>query len=551
MTKDSHLDPKRIKTPPREVEINNILFKPIEGVQYRYRYWDIEAECLRTNTPFEEQIAKIICNDLFFIVYFILRIPSANHPYVINACREVELGPDSDTLDLWHRESYKSTIITVAETIQSILRNPEERIGIFSFSQRAALSLFRTIKQTFETSELLKICFPHTLYANPESEAFKWSDESGLYVRRQSVAREATLEAWSLLEGQPIGKHFTKIVYDDVETDISVSNPDTAAKLIQAFEMSLNLGSDGFCHRVVGTTYAHYGLLEHLKAKKLPDGSPLYHTRVKPATEDGSFNGKSVLLSEKRLAHLRTNRRTFYSQQLLNPTPSHDIALDQKLLQDIEPSKIPEGLFKFMTIDGAGDRKATAKRESDSWAFAVCGVVPRMDDLGLSDLYILDLHIEPMDIVSAMKTTVDIYRRNGRILKLGIEKVGMSSTEIHVTNTLRASGIHVSLESGSLAVVSPRGRSKETRIEQCLAWPLSNSRIWISTAIPEVHRSRLRLEMEKFPFWHDDGLDAIAYQYDLIKEYRFGTPQAPAKPKPIRHRRIGDSLSNYSWMSIN
>ena len=39
--------------------------------------------------------------------------------------------------------------------------------------------------------------------------------------------------------------------------------------------------------------------------------------------------------------------------------------------------------------------------------------------------------------------------------------------------------------------------------------------------IPEVYIEKIRDEMDKFPFFHVDILDMMAYVYDMMKEYDF------------------------------
>jgi hypothetical protein len=70
-------------------------------------------------------------------------------------------------------------------------------------------------------------------------------------------------------------------------------------------------------------------------------------------------------------------------------------------------------------------------------------------------------------------------------------------------------------------LLRPAGRSKNNRIESALQWPLNNSKLHYSTAIPEKYIDAIKEEMNKFPFFHVDILDAWAYAYDLIKEFRF------------------------------
>jgi hypothetical protein len=54
-----------------------------------------------------------------------------------------------------------------------------------------------------------------------------------------------------------------------------------------------------------------------------------------------------------------------------------------------------------------------------------------------------------------------------------------------------------------------------------LQWPLNNGKLFYSKAIPQKYIDALIEEMNKFPFYHVDILDMLAYAYDLFKEYRF------------------------------
>jgi hypothetical protein len=88
--------------------------------------------------------------DLFFIVQFVLKIPIANHPFVVRMCREVEDGPQDYTLDVWAREHFKSSIITIAETIQYVLGHPNDAVGIFSYVRPVAKKFLFSIKELFQ-----------------------------------------------------------------------------------------------------------------------------------------------------------------------------------------------------------------------------------------------------------------------------------------------------------------------------------------------------------------------------------------------------------------
>ena len=148
----------------------------------------------------------------------------AEDQWVLDRCREVQANPNG-YLDLWARGHYKSTIGTFALTIQRILNEPEQVRCIFSFVRPIAKAFLRQIKVEFETNEELKTLFPEVLWANPAKEAPKWSEDDGLVIKRKGNPKEATLEAWGLVDGATTSKHFDDLIYDDVVEIKSVNTP--------------------------------------------------------------------------------------------------------------------------------------------------------------------------------------------------------------------------------------------------------------------------------------------------------------------------------------
>jgi len=169
-------------------------------------------------------------------------------------CREVQSDPNG-YVDLWFREGGKSTVITIALTIQDILCDPEITIGIFSHTRPIAKSFLRAIKREFESNLFLKKLFPDILYADPQTESPKWAEDQGITVKRNGNPPEATIEAHGLVDGAPTGRHFQLRVYDDVVTLESVSTPEQMRKVLDALDMSSNLGKRGGLMRMIGTRY--------------------------------------------------------------------------------------------------------------------------------------------------------------------------------------------------------------------------------------------------------------------------------------------------------
>lgn len=246
-----------------------------------------------------EFLRELARTDLFFLLTRVLNRADADRDWLFDRCNEVQAAPDG-YLDLWAREHYKSTIITFALTIQEILKNPEITIGIFSHTRPIAKGFLRQIKREFELNEHLKALFPEVLYENPRKESPKWSEDDGIVVRRATNPKEATVEAWGLVDGQPTSKHYALMIYDDVVTRESVTTPDMIAKTTDAWALSRNLSSEqGGLTRYIGTRYhANDTWAEIIRRKAAVP-------RLHPPTDNGKADGTPVLLTPERLAKKR------------------------------------------------------------------------------------------------------------------------------------------------------------------------------------------------------------------------------------------------------
>lgn len=517
----------------RVVEINGMKFQRRSDCKYKVCPYKLVDELVRLRgfTPEQQKaeplqneinlVRNVIQQDLWFLVYFVMRNPLANHPFVIQACKEIQ-AETGDSLEEWARDHLKTTIIS-ARQVQKVLNDPERRIALFSATRPLAIKIQNLIKSVLE-SQIIVECFYDIVYENPSKDAPKWSEapEGGLIVKRKGFYKEATFSSWGLIEGMPTGDHYTDMVFDDIVVQ-DQQGPEITAKVCDNFDMAENIGTRDRQITVVGTPYRHDDALAYIRGKTDPvTGKKLFKHRKKPATVDGTFNGKSVFLPEATLAKKRAGKiYFFFCQQLIDPTPRGFEKLNPDHLILVPKRSVPEGLYKFMMIDPSGDKGRRQDRAADAWAMMVVGVRPFRDGLGQSDVYILDMLIREMDLFTAQKEAVDMVCRNGRILKLGIEKVGQSTMEIHICSALRARKRFYSVEAGNLEILKPGGRSKELRIESAVSWPLKNGKIHIVDTVPIADRNTFALEMEKFPAGKDNGLDGFSYVYDIIKNYRF------------------------------
>jgi predicted phage terminase large subunit-like protein len=367
------------------------------------------------------QAARRLClGDLYFLLTRVLGRADIRRDWLHDRCLEVQDSPDAH-LDLWAREHYKSTIITFGKTIQDILSDPEVTVGIFSFNRPVAKAFLRQIKREFESNETLKELFPDVLWENPQKESPKWSEDEGIIVKRKGNPKEATVEAWGLVDGQPTSKHYGLVVYDDVVTRESVTSPDMIAKVTEAWELSLNLGAAGGRVRYIGTRY--HGSDTYRTIMEREAAAP----RVYPATADGKVDGEPALMTPEVLAKKRREMGpyTFGCQMLQDPRADEAQGFKEEWLRFYEPGPL-DNLNLYVLVDPAGEKK----RGSDYSVFLVVG-------LGADEnYYLVDMVRDRLNLTergAALMRLHRTYRPRG----VGYEKYGIMA-DIEFVQTLQA-----------------------------------------------------------------------------------------------------------------
>lgn len=403
--------------------------------------------------PDRTKIFRHLCQtDRYFLLRYVFNRKDMEHPWLFARCREVDASPDGH-IDLWSREHYKSSIITYAGIIQAIIRNPEETIGIFSHTRPIAKSFLRQIKRELETNELLKSIFPDILFQNPEQESPQWSEETGIVVRRSGNPKEATVEAWGLVDGMPTAKHFSLRVYDDVVTKESVATAEQVQKTTEAWSLSDNLGTIGGRVWIIGTRYNFGDTYQTILDRKaaLP--------RIYPATDDGTVNGKPVFFPEHVWQEKLKNQLEYdvACQLLQNPIAGKQAFFKREWISWYEIK--PRTLNVYIMCDPASSKKAG----SDSTAIAVVGVDAQ------NNKYLLDGYHHKMSLDerwTALKTMYDKWNSESGVqtVQVGYEKYGMQSDLEHFEQMMRIEGKSFNIK--ELKWPRSGGGSKKDRVQR-------------------------------------------------------------------------------------
>jgi len=395
-------------------------------------------------------------NDRYYLLTRLLHRVDAVHPWLYARCREVEANPDG-YLDLWAREHYKSTIITFAGCIQEIARNSEITIGIFSHTKGVAKKFLKQVKQELETNRDLVAVYPEAFWSDPKRQAPQWSEDKGIICRRNGNPKEATVEAWGLVDGQPTGAHYLLRIYDDVVTPESVNTPEQVTKTTDAWELSDNLGArgeDGLLRAWhVGTRYSFadtYQVIIDRSALKL---------RIYPATHNGLADGNPVFLTPEAWADkkIKQSASTLACQQLMNPAAGNQAMFRKEWLEfiDIRPSI----LNVYILVDPAHSKK----KDSDNTGIAVIGI----DATG--NKFLLDGMRHKMGLKERWQAIAGLRKvwtaqPGVQMVRVGYERYGMQSDMEYFEEQMLLTKDH--FEIVELNWTSDGTRAKEDRVQR-------------------------------------------------------------------------------------
>ena len=470
------------------------------------RYWDaLEAEG-RKQGKLSQAVRILVCADLYYLLVRVCgrvdMLPRSGEPgfvdnqFAFERCREVEANPDG-YVDLWSREHFKSSIITFGLTLQKILKNPEITVGIFSHTRPIAKAFLRQIMRELEENKTLRAAFPDVLWEDTRQSP-KWSEDDGIIVRRRSNPKEATVEAWGLVDGQPTSKHFTDLLYDDVVVRDSVTTPEMIEKTMTSLEQSYNLGvTPGGSRRMAGTRW-HFS-----DAYRTVVDRGSFMKREHPGRKGGTEDGESVYWSDE--IHLKKRADygpyTYAAQILMNPKADALQGFRREWLRHYKKIK-PATLNWYLCFDAASSKKKGSDYTA-GWAIG----------LGLDGNYYC---------IPIVRDRLNLKERGDRLFEahrtykpkqVRYEKYGLMSDIEHYQARMEN-------ENYRFQITEVGGQtSKQDRIKRLV--PLFEAgRIWLpeSHYVTDWQKTTHNLvhdfiEEEYYPFpvgLHDDMLDSLA-----------------------------------------
>lgn len=479
----------------------------------------------------KHHLRNLARTDLYFLLVYILRRPDADNQFVFERCREVQHSPDGH-IDLWSRGHYKSTIITFALTIQDILNDPELTFGFFSFNRPIAKQFLRQIKVEFETNELLKWLFDDILYQEPKAEALKWSEDDGITVKRKGNPKEATIEAWGLVDGQPTSKHFKRLVYDDVVTDSSVTTPEQIKKTTAAFSLSRNLVSKEARTRIIGTRYHYFDSYEELIKRG-------FKVRKYQVTKDGSIDGEPWMLTREQIQAKLTEMgsETFAAQMMQEPRLDAEAFFKPSHFQRYTVRPPLEQMYIY-----GGSDYAVTKAGGDWTVHAVVGIDPE------DNMYLIDLWRARTETHIWVESKIDLMERYRPMAWAAPVDQIRRSLGPFISKRMSERKVYCHIEE---LVEAGADKVKKARAIQARA---SMGKLYIPAShgeggyTPPAWLADFESEMMMFPLGrNDDQVDAMSVIGRMLDLMATGSmPSRPQAPNTATDYGFDDDASN-TW----
>jgi predicted phage terminase large subunit-like protein len=404
--------------------------------------------------------------------------------------------------------THNSTIITFAQTIRDILNDPEITVGIFSHTRPIAKAFLRQIKQEFERNEQLKRLFPDILYADPQNQSPKWSEDEGITVKRKGNPKEATVEAYGVVDGQPTSRHYKLQVFDDIVTRESVGTPEMIAKTTEALALSYNLGSQGGRRRFIGTRYHFNDSYREVLSRGTAE------PRIYAATEDGTVDGPPRFLSREALAKKRRDMGPYvYGCQMLQDPTADELQNFKEGWLEYASSPTWRGLNIVLVFDPASKKKPTSDYTS-AWV------------LGLGadrNVYVVDMVRDRLRLTERADLLFQWHRKY-QPMAVAYEEYGLQADVEHFEDRMER-------ENYRFKITRVGGRlAKNDRIRRLIPW-FEKGRIFLPPKLDKRnHEGKLVdlvqafIQEEYIPFpvaTHDDMLDGLSRFLEPDLEIRF------------------------------
>jgi predicted phage terminase large subunit-like protein len=423
--------------------------------------------------------------------------------------------PHKTKMVLMPRYSFKSTITTIGHILWCLVRNPNERILIYSDSSSKAEGFLAGIKAHIEgkaPNSRFREYFPQ--WETDPGKAGKWND-SEIIIRPRKVAfPEPSIDTGGI-ETSKVGRHYDRIYFDDIVSDMNVTTKAQMDKVYDCYQKSLSLLKPSGDVMITGTRWAFgdpYG--------RIIENTPKLGKFIRAIEKDGVFPFASIGLDADFLVEKKEKQGSYMVSCLYynNPVSDEDSIFKYENFKFFHPDRVnTEGFSITCTCDPAGEGE-------DYTAITVVGTDNEMN------MYILDLvnaHLKPNQIVQNIIRLS--YKWKFRVC--GVEDNfyhGLLEKEIKLAmEEERRNKMWTPFSFETFTASAKRGEGKHNRIMALQPYHERGSIVFpckredakiehLSGVWAELANQMLQYTVNHRPM-HDDALDSLAYHIKLLR----------------------------------
>ena len=450
------------------------------------------------------------------------------------------------------RGTFKSSVITIGYTLQSVARNPDVRILIDNEVYGNSKAFLREIKSHMEKERLLEL-YPEFQVDKRQNDA--WTESTVIVSSRTKERKEPTISCAGL-DQIKVGMHYDKIIMDDLVSNRNVTTKEQIEKVIEHYRLALSLLEPGGEIILLGTRYHYSDLYGHVL--ETDDGE--FQNLILPAilTDEAAtllndqfrhlkhtYKAGDLLFPERLTEEFLQSQRSsqgsyiYNCQYMLDPVNSEEADFKREWLKYHRSHLEYEKGKPYLVLDWLGDYKRVTLEDIPEGRIPVnlyTTVDPNNKKKKSSDYtgsmtvavdeennwYVLDMirdKYNPKEIVDLM---FDIHDEHNPDL-IGIEDVGKETIKFYLLEQMKKRNIFFRTRE-----LKTKGIAKEDRISRIIP-RFETGMIYLPASLIKTNWEGKRIdivaafedEYEYFPLAkNDDLMDALAYMEDLIPKKR-------------------------------
>lgn len=455
-----------------------------------------------------EDLAELGRTNLFFFSKGILGFKDMTDRCHGPLCEFADRHPSRFKMMLMPRDHFKSSVITIAGSLQRVVRDSEHRQLISNESSTNAERFLRAIRQQAEGNKIFRALYPEIL--PKDFRKVRWND-SELDFARQGHYPEPSIDSIGMT-GASTSRHYTHITIDDPISEEAVKSEkvmnDTITRLSGFTALLVKPNTDSMWW--VGTRWAMWDCYQWAMEKFGSQMGKFFRSVIDPVDGELIFPElishdtlalKRDLLGEYRYSCLYMNNPRNTDIQDLNVDdlkfyrwlPDGGLELYDRKMTIHRQLRVSD-LSIYVTVDLAPAETASSDRN----AICCVGITP------WNEVIVLDMFVKRCTPLQVMEQLFELKKRFGHF-NLGIEDVAYQKAFKYF---LKAEANN----RGEYFNVKPLKAigKKEVRIRG-LQPVMATGRLYIDPTM-----TLLRQEMAEFPLGkHDDAVDSLSMQLQM------------------------------------